>query len=154
MAAMAAPPSIGAAVKAGAKPEEVELPPAAPEAADEPAAPADEARDEPAAPALEAAALAPLLREDATLDKLEPAAPITEKMVLEPTVEVAMALLSEEMVVRMALVEMAVLDPEPPVAPPAPAVPLPEPDPPPAPVSIAVTAAVLVTPAEAQRALA
>jgi len=66
MAAMAAPPRIGAAVMTGAKPAELaEVAP--PEAPDEAPEPPDEARDEAEDPAL----LAAPLREEATLDKLE-----------------------------------------------------------------------------------
>jgi hypothetical protein len=66
MAAIAAPPKTGAAVIIGAK---------ALELADEAAPAAPEEALEPAAEALAPALLAAPLREDATLDKLEPAAP-------------------------------------------------------------------------------
>jgi len=103
-AARAAPPSIGAAVMAGAKPAEDEL--VAEPAADEAEPAAEPAAEEAEAPTLEAAApaeeAAPLKLE-AAADALA-AAPLTEvKRVLEP-VTVETALPPEEMVETTSLV--------------------------------------------------
>jgi len=102
-AARAAPPIIGAAVIWAAKPdeEELEAPPVALEA---PAAPALEALLEREAIADEAEEAMEEAAEDAEADPdaPDPAAPTAVKRVVEPTVEVVMALLPDVTVVRMA----------------------------------------------------
>jgi hypothetical protein len=106
-AARAAPPIIGAAVIWAAKPDEEAL--EAPPALEAPAAPALEAllereaiADEAEEAMEEAAEEAEADTDDADPDAPDPAAPTAVKRVVEPTVEVVMALLPDVTVVRMA----------------------------------------------------
>ena len=143
-AARAAPPRIGAAVMTGAMPVEVADPAAllaapAAELAAEPAAPvalvraleAEPAAEEAPADALSAAPEASAAAEERAAEALAaaseaepdreptapPAAPTMEKRVVEPTVEVATALPSEVMVVRISEVVIGTLEPAMPEAP-------------------------------------
>jgi len=132
-AARAAPPRIGAAVMAGAKPDAEEEPAAAEEApaAAEPAAEVAEPAAEEASAAAEEAALeaalaAPEISEDALAaaeaaeperEVAAPAAPSTEYRVVEPMVEVVIALPAEETVVTTASVVTGTLEPATPLAP-------------------------------------